>query len=393
MAKRSVTQLDVHGQRVLCRVDFNVPLAGSQVQDDTRIRAALPTIEWLRKHGARIILCTHLGRPKGEARDDLRLAPVARRLSDHLDAQVKPLASVTGEEVTKAVESMSNGDVVLLENLRFDPREEANDQTFARELAALADLYVNDAFGAAHRAHASTEGVAHQLPSAIGLLMQAELDALGRLLDNPERPFVAIIGGAKVSDKIKVLHNLLPRVDTLLIGGGMANTFLLAQGKAVGASLVEPDLIDVARKLLEQASDVDVQILLPVDVVTAPSIDAASGKVRPVDSVGGDDMILDIGPETARSWSDTIDATKTVFWNGPLGVAENPAFANGTADIAEAVARASGYTVIGGGESVAAIERLGLADRIDHISTGGGASLELLEGADLPGLAAIPEDA
>lgn len=391
MTKRQVTAADVSGQRVLCRVDFNVPLKNGVIGDDTRIRAALPTIDWLRKHGARIILCSHLGRPKGTVVDDLRLAPVAQRLSLLINSPVCDLPAIVGPEVESVIAEMADGDVVLLENLRFDPREETNDPAFAAELAALADLYVNDAFGAAHRAHASTEGIAHLIPAYTGFLMQTEIDALSGLLNQPEQPFIAIIGGAKVSDKLAVLQNLLPMVDALLIGGGMANTFLLAQGNEVGISLVENDLLDAARRLLDQAAEQGVSIVLPVDVVVATSINAAEGEVRSVDQITSDEAIFDIGPVSAKRYADITASARTVFWNGPLGVTENPAFAEGTAAVARAVANSTGYTVIGGGDSVSAIEHLGLASHIDHISTGGGASLEFLEGKSLPGLAAIPE--
>ncbi len=391
MNPRQVTSADVQGKRVLCRVDFNVPLKNGSITDDTRIRSALPTITWLREHGARVILCSHLGRPKGKVVDTLRLAPVAERLGELLGTPVTSLTETTGPEAQHAIDAMQDGDIVLLENLRFDPREEANDPALAKELGALADIYVNDAFGAAHRAHASTEGVAHVLPSYTGFLIQAELEALGKLLTAPERPFIAIIGGAKVSDKLAVLQNLLSRVDALLIGGGMANTFLLAQGFEVGQSLVEPDLVDTARKLLEDAATAKVDIVLPSDVVVAPSIEADSGYATATDQIDRNLAVFDIGPGSAEGYARLIEGARTVFWNGPLGVAENPAFANGTATVARAVAASAGYTVIGGGDSVAAIEQLGLADQIDHISTGGGASLEFLEGRELPGLAAIPE--
>lgn len=391
MTRRSITDADVRGMRVLCRVDFNVPMRDGQIQDDTRITAALPTIQWLLDNGARVILCSHLGRPRGKIAEDLRLAPVARRLAELLDQPVTALRDVTGQDVTASVAELTNGDVLLLENLRFDPREERNDSSLARELGELADLYVNDAFGAAHRAHASTEGVAHVIPAWLGLLIQSEIGALSRLLDDPERPFVAIIGGAKVSGKIIVLENLLPRVDSLLIGGGMANTFLLSQGVEVGKSLAEPELIDVASTLLRSAASLGVRIGLPTDVVVANSIEETAGEIRPLREVDHDSAIFDIGPESASAYASAIASAKTVLWNGPLGVAENPAFAAGTAVVAEAVVNTNGYTVIGGGDSVAAIERLGFADRIDHISTGGGASLEFLEGKTLPGIAAIPE--
>lgn len=392
MTKRLVTHVDVSGKRVLCRVDLNVPIRNRVIEDDTRIRAALDTIRWLIDHRARVILCSHLGRPNGQVKDELRMAPVAARLSELLEKDVQTVDRVTGEDVTSAVSQLEDGDVLLLENLRFDPREEANDDSLARELASLADIYVNDAFGAAHRAHASTEGVAHQLPAYIGLLMWREIGALSKLLDDPERPFVAIIGGAKVSDKLTVLDRLLARVDVLLIGGGMANTFLFAQGQRVGKSLVERDLREDASSLLAAASSQGVTIDLPTDVVVAESIEASSGMVRPVNAIGENEAIFDIGPDTATRYADRIAGMKTVLWNGPLGVAENPAFVNGTRTVAQAVAEADGYTVIGGGDSVAAIEALRLAGSIDHISTGGGASIEFLEGKTLPGIAAIPDE-
>lgn len=392
MAKRLVTQADVRGKRVLCRVDLNVPLKDGKIEDDTRIRAACATTQWLVDHRARTILCSHLGRPKGKVMDELRMAPVAARLSELLKQDVRTVDRVAGDAVTDAVGQLGDGDVLLLENLRFDPREEANDDSFAAELAALADLYVNDAFGAAHRAHASTQGVAHRLPAYLGLLMRREIEALSKLMDNPERPFAAIIGGAKVSDKLTVLEHLLPRVDALLIGGGMANTFLFAQGKPVGTSLVERDLGKEASALLAAATKQGVTIDLPTDVVVAASIDADSGTTRPVDGIAETESILDIGPDTAARYALRIAGMKTILWNGPLGVAENPAFAKGTTTVARAVAAAEGYTVIGGGDSVAAIESLGLAGNIDHISTGGGASIEFLEGRTLPGIAAIPDD-
>lgn len=391
MTRRSITDADVRGKRVLCRVDFNVPIRDGHIEDDTRIRAAIPTVEWLARNGAKVILCSHLGRPKGKVVDELRLGPVADRLAEQIAKPVRSLADVTGPSVSTAIDRMADGDIVLLENLRFDSREEANDPSLARELAELTDLYVNDAFGAAHRAHASTEGVARLRPAFAGLLMQAEIAALTKLLDEPERPFVAIIGGAKVSDKMGVLENLLPRVDTLLIGGGMANTFLVTQGVEVGTSLVEPDLVVVASDLIAAARDKGVNVGLPTDVVVATSIGASVGEPRSIDHIAEDTAIFDIGAATAAHFAGIIRQARTVLWNGPLGVAENPAFASGTATVAGAVADAEGYTVIGGGDSVAAIQQLGLADRIDHISTGGGASLEFLEGKALPGIAAIPE--
>lgn len=392
MTKRSITQNDVENRRVLCRVDFNVPLDAGDIQDDTRIRAALPTIRWLIEDRGRVILCSHLGRPKGKVQDDLRLAPVAARLAELIDQPVQALPEITGSSVTSAVNDLAPGAVLLLENLRFDPREEANDTGFAEELADLADLYVNDAFGAAHRAHASTEGVARLLPASIGLLMQAEITALTKLLDAPKRPFGTIIGGAKISDKIGMIEHLLPRIDQLLIGGGMANTFLLAQGKDLGTSLVESNQVDQARQILIEAERQHTKVQLPDDVVVASSIEASAGSVTSVDEIGADDAVFDIGPRTAARYANVIRQLKTVFWNGPLGVAENPAFANGTSVVARAVADASGFTVIGGGDSVGAVAKLGLASNIDHISTGGGASLEFLEGRSLPGIAVIPDD-
>lgn len=393
MTSRSMTETSVQGKRVLCRVDLNVPLKDGQITDDTRIRAALPTIEWLTSHGARVILCSHLGRPKGEVVEDLRLGVVAERLTELLGRPVQALSEIIGESVQRAVSEMNDGDVVLLENLRFDPREERNHPAFAQELANLADEFVNDAFGAAHRAHASTEGVAHLLPSTLGLLMQSEVDALSGLLNEPVSPFVAIIGGAKVSDKLAVLETLLDKVDHLLIGGGMANTFLLAKGLEMGNSLVEPDLVKTANTLMDRASQMGVSIGLPTDVVIADSISAERGTVVAAGAVPEDQAIFDIGPESADAYAKVIADSATVFWNGPLGVAEQPAFAEGTATVARAVASAKGFTVIGGGDSVAAIEALGLASSIDHISTGGGASLEFLEGKQLPGIAAIQGDA
>lgn len=392
MTKRSVKSADVHGKRVLCRVDFNVPLEGTTITDDTRIRSALPTIEWLLQRDARVVLCSHLGRPKGRVVENLRLAPVAERLSELLGREVTALPVITGKEAAEVVDSMQPGDVVLLENLRFDAREEQNDPDFAAALAKLGDIYVNDAFGAAHRAHASTEGVARLLPAYLGLLMQREITTLGKLLDEPERPFAAIIGGAKVSDKIAVLQNLATRVDSLLIGGGMANTFLLALGKEVGTSLVEKDQVQTARSILNTADQRGIDVLLPIDVVVAHDIRADGGAVKPVDHISADEAIFDIGPKTARRYADTIATQKTIFWNGPLGVTENPAFEKGTRAVAEAVANAEGFTVVGGGDSVAALEQLGYAGQVDHISTGGGASLEFLEGKTLPGIAAVPDE-
>lgn len=391
MSKRSITSADVRGKRVLCRVDFNVPLSGSEITNDARIQAALPTINWLREQNAKVILCSHLGRPNGNVVEGLRLTPVGERLEKLLGKKVTTLTETVGATPKEKIAGMSEGDVLLLENLRFDPREEQNDPTMAEDLAELADIYVNDAFGAAHRAHASTVGVAEQLPGYVGLLMEKEIVALSKLLDNPERPFAAIIGGAKVSDKITVLQNLVDKVDHLLIGGGMANTFLLAKGIDVGKSLVEKDKVDLAQQIMEDAQNAGIQLHLPVDAVVSWDIEAFDGEEVPIDEIPDDLGIYDIGPETAKEYVKTILGVKTVLWNGPLGVTENHAFERGTKAVAEAVAQSKGYTVIGGGDSVAAIEKLGYADRIDHISTGGGASLEFLEGKSLPGIVAIPE--
>lgn len=388
MAKRSVSSLDARGKRVLVRVDFNVPLDGKVVSDDTRIRAAIPTIQLLRDAGAKVILMSHLGRPKGEANPKYSVAPAAERLSALLGVAV-PVATLDG--AAAAVAAMRPGDVVMLENLRFHPGEEANDPALAQALAGLADVYVNDAFGAAHRAHASVVGVAERLPSYSGLLLEREVEVLTRLLRTAEHPFAAVIGGAKVSDKLAVIRHLLDRIDVLVIGGGMANTFLLAQGREIGTSLAEPTQVSEAQAVLALAADRGVTVLLPVDVVVAPSIDAATGTVVAVGAIPADAAIFDIGPATVETYASAIRGAKTVFWNGPMGVFERPAFAAGTLGVAQAVAEVDGFTVVGGGDSVAAIEQAGLADRIDHVSTGGGASLELLEGRVLPGVAALPE--
>ncbi|MBM3135427.1 MAG: phosphoglycerate kinase [Chloroflexi bacterium] len=392
MNKKTVQDINVQNKRVLVRVDFNVPLdkATGAITDDARIQAALPTIRYLIGQGARVVLCSHLGRPDGKVVDKLRLGPVAQRLSELLGQPVARTDDCVGPAVQAAVAAMRPGDVLLLENLRFHAEEEANDPVFARQLAALADVYVNDAFGTAHRAHASTEGVAHYLPAVAGFLMEKEIDYLSRALENPARPFDAIIGGAKVSDKIAVLQNLLGKVDALLIGGGMANTFLKAQGHEVGQSLVEDDKLELARSLLAQAQARHVRLLLPVDVVVADKFAAdAAAKTVPVTAVPADWRILDVGPQTVKLFAQELKAARTVVWNGPLGVFEFPAFAQGTIALAKALAASRATTIIGGGDSAAAVEKAGVADKITHISTGGGASLEFLEGKTLPGVAAL----
>jgi len=385
--KKTIRDIEVEGKRVLVRVDFNVPLAEGKVTDDTRIRAALPTIRYLLEHGAKVILMSHLGRPNGKVVDELRLDPVAERLAELLGRPVRKLDDCVGPEVEAVVAKMQPGDVILLENVRFHPGDEANDPSFAKRLASLADIFVNDAFGAAHRAHASTVGVAQYLPPVAGFLMEKELTFLGQALAAPEHPFVAILGGAKVSDKIGVIDNLLTRVDGLLIGGGMANTFLKAQGHEIGQSLVEDESLDVAREMLQRAGE---RLALPVDVVVADRFDAeAASRVAPADQVPEDWRILDIGPETVELFKRKLAGARTVVWNGPMGVFEFPRFAAGTQAIARLLAESGATTIIGGGDSVAAVEQAGLADKMTHISTGGGASLEFLEGKELPGVAAL----
>jgi phosphoglycerate kinase len=391
MPKRSISEADVHGKRALVRVDFNVPLRDGEVADDTRIRAALPTIQDLLDRGAAVVLATHLGRPKGKADPAYSVAPVARRLGELLGQRVATVSAVAGPEVERAAAALKPGDVLMVENLRFDPGEEANDADLAANLARLGDLFVNDAFGAAHRAHASTVGVAKLLPAYAGLLLQREETVLARLLNDPERPFIAVLGGAKVSDKFAVLEHLLDRVDALLLGGGMANTVLLAQGREIGSSLAEPDRVDDARRLIDSARERDVLLALPSDVVIARSLDSTETDVACADAIPADQVILDIGPETVARYCQQIAGARTVFWNGPMGVFERDPFAGGTLGIARCVANATAFTVVGGGDSLAAIDASGVGERIDHISTGGGASLEFLEGRALPGIAALPD--
>jgi phosphoglycerate kinase len=388
MEKLTVRDIDVQGKRVLVRVDFNVPLSKGDVTDDTRIQAALPTIQYLLDQGATVILASHLGRPKGQVVDDLSLKPVAHRLSDLLGRSVTMLGDCIGPDVEAAVRTAGPGGLLLLENTRFHPGEKSNDPAFAARLAALADLYVNDAFGSAHRAHASTEGVAHLLPAVAGFLMQKELDFLGSALASPRRPFVAILGGAKISDKIGVIEHLLGKVDALLIGGGMANTFLKADGYDVAESLVEDKSLETARDLLRRAGE---RLALPVDVTVADRFDAdAFSQVVIVADVPPRWRILDIGPRTLELFHDRLQGARTVVWNGPMGVFEFPKFALGTEAVARMLAALPGATtIIGGGDSAAAVKRTGLADKMSHISTGGGASLEFLEGKTLPGVAAL----
>ncbi|MGI6036964.1 MAG: phosphoglycerate kinase [Limnochordia bacterium] len=392
MAKLVVQDLAVRGKRVLVRVDFNVPMADGQITDDKRIRAALPTINYLREQGARVILMSHLGRPKGQVVEEFRLDPVAAHLEELLGAPVKKISTCIGPEAEEAAAALGDGEVLVLENLRFYPGETANDPEFAQGLARLGELFVNDAFGAAHRAHASTVGVASFLPAAAGMLLAKELDFLGKLLREPEKPFVAVLGGAKVSDKIGVIRNLFPLVDTLIIGGGMAYTFLKAQGYEIGTSLLDESHLDLAGRLLEDAAQQGVELLLPEDIVVAEKFAAdADHRVVSAKEMPADWMGLDIGPQTREKFAQVIRAARTVMWNGPMGVFEFPAFAHGTNAIAEAMVQCPGLTVVGGGDSAAAVEQAGLAEKMSHVSTGGGASLEFLEGRELPGVAALQD--
>ncbi|QOS66904.1 phosphoglycerate kinase [Eggerthella guodeyinii] len=389
---KTIDELDAHGKRALVRVDFNVPVKDGVVTDDTRIRAALPTIEKLVAQGARVVLMSHLGRPAGEGYEEaFSLRPAAQKLSELLGKPVVFAADTVGDDARAKAASLRDGDVLVLENLRFDKREKKNDPAFCEELAALGELYVNDAFGTAHRAHASTAGVAALLPAYAGYLMQREVGTLSGMLEEPRRPFAAILGGSKVSDKIKVIDALMDTCDTLIIGGGMCFTFLLAQGKAVGTSLKEEEWVERAAAMIAKAADSGVQLLLPVDVVCADRFaeDAETLTVS-VDDIPGDMMGLDIGPETAKLYADAVAEAKTVFWNGPMGVFEMAAFEAGTKAVAEAVAaNADADTIIGGGDSVAAVNKFDLADRMTFISTGGGASMELVQGEALPGVEAL----
>ena len=392
MAARSVKDLSLSGKKVFIRVDFNVPIKDGKISDDTRIRASLPTIQYALDQGATVILASHLGRPKGKPSLEYSLRPVATRLAELLGRPVTFADDSVGEAAASSTAKAGPGGVVLLENLRFHAEEEKNDAVFAQQLAALADVYVNDAFGSAHRAHASTEGIVHHIgESAAGLLMAKEVEYLGRVLEHPDRPFVAILGGAKVSDKLEVIENLIPRVDALLIGGAMAYTFFKAQGLPVGKSLVEADLLDTARDVERRAKERGLRFELPTDHVVAPKLEAgAPAETLAVgDPAIGERMGLDIGPRTVQSYREVIAGAKTVIWNGPMGVFEIDAFANGTLEVAKAVASVKGTTVVGGGDSIAAVAKAGVTDRITHISTGGGASLEFLGGRKLPGVEAL----
>ncbi|ANU23853.1 phosphoglycerate kinase [Planococcus donghaensis] len=390
--KMTMKDLDLKGKRVFCRVDFNVPMSEGKVTDDTRIRAAVPTIEYLVEQGAKVILASHLGRPKGEVNEEMRLAATGVRLGELLHKEVKSLNESIGEEVEKEISSMQEGDIVLLENVRFHAGEEKNDEELSKAFASLADVFVNDAFGAAHRAHASTAGIASHLPAVSGLLLEKELDVLGKALSEPDRPFTAIIGGAKVKDKIGVIDHLLDKVDNLIIGGGLSYTFIKAQGYEIGDSLVEEDKLDLANSFIEKAKQKGVKFYLPVDATVANefSKDAETKSVK-ITEIPADWMGLDIGPETVALYSDVIKNSKLIIWNGPMGVFEMPAFENGTKSVAKAMAETSGYTVIGGGDSAAAVEKFDVAEKMDHISTGGGASLEFMEGKDLPGVSALTD--
>jgi len=388
IGKKTVRDIDVRGRRVLVRADLNVPIENGVITDDTRIRESLPTIRYLLDHGAQVIVCSHLGRPKGPD-PALSLAPVAGRMANLLGQEVLFAEDCVGPKAEAAVQAMGHH-VLLLENLRFHPEEEKNDPEFARQLASLAEIFVNDAFGAAHRAHASTEGVTHYLPAVAGLLMEKEVRYLGAFVANPPHPFAAVVGGAKVSSKLPAIQHLLPKVDLLLVGGGMANTFLKAKGYEIGASLVEDDLLDAARAVMRDAESRGVELRLPVDVVVASRFAAdAETETVPVDAVPPGYLILDIGPETVRQFADALQRAKAVVWNGPMGVFEMEPFANGSFELARAIAGLDAVTVVGGGETAAVVAAAGLQDRFTHVSTGGGASLEMLEGKTLPGVAAL----
>ncbi len=397
MNKKTVKDLDVKGKKVLVRVDFNVPLSKGEkgkIADDARIKAAIPTIDYLSENGAKVILMSHLGRPKGEANPEFALKPVADYLENVYGDQFKfiPSPEVVDGKVKEEVNKLEDGQIALLENTRFRKEETKNGEDFAKELASLADLYVNDAFGTSHRAHASNVGVASILPSAVGFLIEKEIEVMGKALEDPDHPFVSILGGAKVSDKIGVIENLITKVDTILIGGGMAYTFLKAQGIEIGKSLLEEDKMDLSLDLIEKAKANGVEILLPVDVVIADKIESGvDTEIVDINSIPEDKEALDIGPKTAELFAEKIKNAKTVVWNGPMGVFEIKEFSNGTNEVAKALADSDAVTIVGGGDSALAIEMAGLKEKITHVSTGGGASLEFLEGKDLPGISAIED--
>ncbi|MBO7548791.1 MAG: phosphoglycerate kinase [Clostridia bacterium] len=392
--KKSITDIDVAGKKVLVRCDFNVPVKDGVITDDNRIVGALPTIRYLVDHNARVILCSHLGRPKGTFNLKYTLAPVAEKLGEYLGKKVELASDVIGEDAHAKAASLKDGDVMLLENVRFHAEEEANDPEFSKALASLAEIYVNDAFGTAHRAHASTAGVADYLPAVCGFLIQKEIDVMGKALDDPDRPFVAILGGAKVADKLSVIENLLSKVDILIIGGGMAYTFLAAQGKKTGTSLLDESKIEYCADMLKKAEEKGVKLLLPVDTVVSPVFpEPIDGPVE-VETVCSccipdDKMGLDIGEKTRELFANAVKGAKTVVWNGPMGVFENPTLAKGTIAVAQALADSDAVTIVGGGDSAAAVQQLGFASKITHISTGGGASLEFLEGKQLPGITCL----
>ena len=394
--KKSVRDIDVAGKRVLCRCDFNVPLKEGKITSDKRIVAALPTIQYLIDHGAKVILCSHMGKPKGEWKPELSLKVVAERLSELLGQEVKMSRDVAGEDSRALAAGLRDGEVMLLENTRYIKGETKNDPKLSADLASLADVFVNDAFGTAHRAHSSTAGVADYLPAVCGFLIEKEIGIMGKALADPARPFVAILGGAKVSDKLNVINNLLEKVDTLIIGGGMAYTFLAAKGYGIGTSLFDAEKVDYCRDMMAKAEEKGVKLLLPVDTVVAASFpDPIDGPIDvetvPADAIPADKMGLDIGEKTRELFAEAAKSAKTVVWNGPMGVFENPTLAQGTIAVAQALADSEAVTIVGGGDSAAACEQLGFADRITHISTGGGASLEFLEGLELPGIACLED--